>query len=167
MRPLLLMIAALAAVWLVACTAPKPKHPAGQTPQTGATNPMPNTPDKRGSSGQPDAPATPPATRRIGAERFRRTVKTAVGEVVDLALAENHTTGFRWECKWEPADGLALVRDGFEASRTSATGAGGTRHLLLRPRKPGEVNITLQYRRPWEKGEAESAKTIVLEVAQK
>ena len=75
----------------------------------------------------------------------------AVGDEVVLRLAENRTTGFRWDLGDLP-DGMALVDDGFEAPSPGRPGQGGVRCLRLRATAPGEHRVSAGLRRSWEEG---------------
>jgi len=71
-------------------------------------------------------------------------------EVV-LSLAENPTTGYRWELTQSGAGKLELVHDGFVAGAGgNAPGAGGRRVVRFVARGPGQVQIEAVKKRAWE-----------------
>jgi inhibitor of cysteine peptidase len=74
-------------------------------------------------------------------------VSLKVGETVLLELAENPTTGFRWDL--QPFEGSCLREhdDRFEAG--AGIGAGGLRRLRIVATKAGEEDIRLVLIRPW------------------
>ncbi|MBX3638151.1 MAG: protease inhibitor I42 family protein [Rubrivivax sp.] len=81
------------------------------------------------------------AGSRIGAK---------VGDVIELRLAENPTTGFRWTLL--PTAAVAIAGDRMD-NAIPAPGAGGMRVLSLQVLQPGEHQVRLRCERSWE-GEA-------------
>lgn len=79
-----------------------------------------------------------------------REVTLGVGEVVALSLAENPTTGFRWDFAVKPEPACTLVKSTFERA-TGSPGKGGTHRWRFQAVHPGSGEIELEYRRPWEK----------------
>ncbi len=82
-----------------------------------------------------------------------REVTLAMGEMAELTLAENPTTGYQWELKAKAETVCKLVKDEFEPSG-GPTGSGGIHRWRFKAVKPGSGEIELQYRRPWEKNAA-------------
>jgi inhibitor of cysteine peptidase len=82
-----------------------------------------------------------------------RTVTLAVGDAVELSLAENRTTGYHWELNEKAEPICELVSDDFEAA-SGPPGSGGVHRWQFRAVQPGSGEIGLQYRRPWEKNAA-------------
>jgi len=80
-----------------------------------------------------------------------REVILAVGDVVEISLAENPSTGFRWELKDKPKPACSLVKSWFE-SAAGPPGKGGTRRWQFQAVHSGTGEISLEYRRPWEQG---------------
>src|SRR5262245_45602030 len=78
-----------------------------------------------------------------------RTLTFHVGDTLNLSLAENPTTGFRWDLKTKPEPQFEAVTDTFENSGGSP-GAGGTHHWQWKATRTGAATIRLEYRRPWE-----------------
>lgn len=78
-------------------------------------------------------------------------VTLGVGDVVVLSLAENPTTGFRWDFAAKPEPACMLVKSTFEPA-TGSPGKGGTHHWRFQAVRPGSGKIELEYRRRWEKG---------------
>jgi inhibitor of cysteine peptidase len=79
-----------------------------------------------------------------------RTLELRVGDGVKLSLAENPTTGYRWELVAKPEPNCVVVNDSYVA-KTDAIGSGGTRSWEFRAVSPGTGTVSLAYRRPWEK----------------
>ncbi len=75
----------------------------------------------------------------------------ARNDEVVLRLAENPTTGYRWEVSSSGAGELALIADTFVAG-AGIPGAGGQRVFRYVCRSPGNVQLEAIKRRPWEAG---------------
>jgi len=78
-----------------------------------------------------------------------RAVTLAVGERVEVSLAENRTTGFRWDLKVKPEPVCTLVESAFEPA-PGPPGKGGTHRWQFQAVRAGTGEIELEYRRPWE-----------------
>jgi inhibitor of cysteine peptidase len=74
-------------------------------------------------------------------------------EELVLTLAENPTTGFRWEVLQSGAGALRLLGDAADAG-SAVPGAGRRRVLRFVAQDPGSVELTLVLRRSWEPPEA-------------
>lgn len=79
-----------------------------------------------------------------------RELTLGVGDVVALSLAENPTTGFRWDFAVKPEPAFTLVKSTFEPAK-GPPGKGGTHRWQFQAVRPGSAEIELEYRRPWEK----------------
>lgn len=88
------------------------------------------------------------------------TVDLAVGELLELQLAENPTTGFRWHLLTDGRPVCERVDDRF-AAPSGPPGHGGTHVWQFRVGQPGTAPISLAYRRSWETA---AAKTMTLHV---
>jgi inhibitor of cysteine peptidase len=86
-------------------------------------------------------------TTRVGVPDDGEVVTVAPGAVLEIALPENASTGYRWELGPLPA-GAEVVADRMEAAATTAVGAAGLRVFALRPGSGGTVSARL--RRSWE-----------------
>lgn len=80
--------------------------------------------------------------------------KTRVGEPFTICVASNPTTGFGWQAIYD-AKSVALLDRSFEPG-SGGVGGGGQDVLTFQAIHPGQVTITLELRRPWEKGSRES-----------
>jgi inhibitor of cysteine peptidase len=88
-----------------------------------------------------------------------RSVTVAPGQQVVVRLAENPTTGYRWE----PPAGIEVVSDEFLPAGSTAMGAGGERvFTLAASRTAGEALFALT--RPWGGGAPERTFTLRLTV---
>ena len=90
-------------------------------------------------------------------------VTLAVGQVMELSLHENPTTGFRWDLKTKAEPECELVASTFDPPPGERPGNGGIRRWQFRAVHPGSGEIELEYRRPWEK-DAAPAKVYKLDV---
>ncbi|HMD99549.1 MAG TPA: protease inhibitor I42 family protein [Terriglobia bacterium] len=86
----------------------------------------------------------------INADSNGREVSAAVGETLEISLAENRTTGFRWELKSKAETACILVKDAAEPAK-GPPGKGGTHRWQFQAVRPGTGEIELEYRRPWER----------------
>jgi inhibitor of cysteine peptidase len=85
-----------------------------------------------------------------------RTVTLAAGELLEIALAENPTTGYRWhplEVATAGANPTCLpVKDSYEPGRARVAGQGGIHRWQFQAAESGSCTIELEYRRSWQKG---------------
>jgi predicted secreted protein len=81
-----------------------------------------------------------------------REVTLALGDVLEISLAENRTAGFRWELKIKPEPTCSLIKDLYDAPATvpARPGEGGTHRWQFRAVHPGTGEIKLEYRRHWQ-----------------
>ena len=81
----------------------------------------------------------------------RRTVAIDAGETLEVRLASNPTTGYRWALA-SPVEHLDLVggNASFEPPATALPGAGGHEIFLFRAKTAGRAAIELRYARTWE-----------------
>ena len=76
-------------------------------------------------------------------------VNLSVGQVLELRLPENPTTGFVWNFESKGDPGCAVIDNRFVASGVRP-GSGGEHTWHIRGLKAGVCRISLVYRRPWE-----------------
>lgn len=72
----------------------------------------------------------------------------AVGETLTLHLAENPTTGFRWDIA--VGEGLTIVSNDFARGASTAPGAGGQRTVVIRAERAGDWPVRAKLWRSWE-----------------
>lgn len=109
------------------------------------------------------APAYAQPPKMVHADdRFNgREVELQVGDMLEIKLAENASTGFQWAATPESAQKVAKL---LRAGETGAEGVGeppgrpGVRHFTFEAIEPGTVELVLNYRRPWETGKAPARK---------
>lgn len=100
---------------------------------------------------RPAWPVTWVATIELVETDEGTTVRAHVGDIIKLRLADNPTTGYRWEL--EPvAGGLVPLETSYEPS-SSLAGSGGIGTWTVRAAEAGRVGLSLKRWRPWE-GEA-------------
>jgi inhibitor of cysteine peptidase len=87
---------------------------------------------------------------RVDEHRNGRTVKLAVGELLEIVLAENPTTGFRWHLTEAGAPQCVLKHDAYEPEGEGVPGKGGVHRWKFEAAEPGAGRIELVYRRSWE-----------------
>jgi inhibitor of cysteine peptidase len=101
-------------------------------------------------------------TVTAGQEYDGRTIKLLAGDSVKLSLAENPTTGYKWEFLAKPEPECVIVSDAYVANPAmNPIGGGGAHDWEFRAEKKGTGTVKLGYRRPWEK-DAAPAKTFTL-----
>jgi predicted secreted protein len=77
-------------------------------------------------------------------------------QILRVTLAEVRTAGFRWIPRPTGQHTLSLVTDEFSPPAAGPGGA-ATHHWDFRADQPGETEITLEYRRPWERAAPDTA----------
>lgn len=99
------------------------------------------------------APAAAGKTFKLGEDDKGKTVRVRAGDLVEITLAANVTTGFSW-CYADKVDKdiLKLEKDDYIEKDHPAgmVGVGGRTVLAYRALKPGKAKIELTYMQPWE-----------------
>ena len=96
-----------------------------------------------------------------------QTLDLPVGQVMELRLAENPTTGYRWTFVADGAPACVVVGDRFEASRTGPPGQGGEHSCgRSRARWSGECDIAMQYGRSFQPDAAANSFALHVRVTQ-
>jgi inhibitor of cysteine peptidase len=82
-----------------------------------------------------------------------RVISVRVGDDFVVVLAANPTTGYQWE----PHFGAALIQliERVLAASGSGIGSGGTERFRFRALGPGDGELRMTYRRPWETAPAQ------------
>ncbi|MBP7830189.1 MAG: protease inhibitor I42 family protein [Kiritimatiellae bacterium] len=106
----------------------------------------------------PDAEETPapgPATVSVtfAENGGEQSVRLAPGQVVEIALPGNPTTGYGWTLeKFDAQDILARpMEEDFQAAAPQRLGAGGVFRFRFTAARAGSTTIRFLYRRAWEK----------------
>ena len=98
------------------------------------------------------------------------TQQLKLGEVMEITLESNQSTGYSWFASVSNPDVLAQMGEPeyIEPTQSSSTmilGAPGTETFMFQGTDAGSATITLDYKRPWEKDVApEKTITITVEV---
>ncbi len=80
-----------------------------------------------------------------------KTIKTSVGQVVEITLKSNATTGYSWRVVSGGNAALSQMGDdNYTAPGTPIPGKGGTQTFKYVARKAGSASVKLEYVRPWE-----------------
>jgi len=72
-----------------------------------------------------------------------------VGDVLELRLPGNPTTGYTWQVTALPSQ-LQQQGEPVHRSGSQMLGAGGITSFMFRTTTPGDTTLELVYRRPWE-----------------
>lgn len=72
-----------------------------------------------------------------------------------IAVESNRTTGYSWSARFDKRR-LRLKSSSYERPAEPRPGAGGKQVFVFVPLKEGKTEVTLQYRRPWEKAPVET-----------
>lgn len=76
-----------------------------------------------------------------------RRLTLPVEQTIRITLAENPTTGYRWQIIDNGAPVLRLTRDSFQRGSSSGVGAGGNRVLEFLADAAGTASLRLGYAR--------------------
>ncbi len=94
-----------------------------------------------------------------------QTLDLPIGQVIELRLAENPTTGYRWTFIANGAPVCVVLSDRFERP-TGPPGAGGTNMWQIKGVSLGECDISMQYRRSFQQDSVGQAFTLHVRVTQ-
>ena len=78
-----------------------------------------------------------------------KTFQMSAGELIILHLAENLTTGFRWEFEEPEPESLEVVSSQYVRASGGGIGSGGKRVITLRPTAAGSHSIRLKHWQSW------------------
>jgi predicted secreted protein len=76
-----------------------------------------------------------------------------VGDEIRVALAENGSTGYRWQVSLE-GDGLKQIVSTYDADGAVRPGEGGKRNFILRAEVAGATTIDARSVRSWRPQQA-------------
>ena len=86
----------------------------------------------------------------VGEGQNGASVSATVGDELKLELAENPTTGFRWQPTGIDDRILQLRGDDFVSAAGAAIGGGGRRLFRWAAVHPGVTEVRLELKRAWE-----------------
>ena len=78
-----------------------------------------------------------------------RSVRVAIGEIVEVVLDENPTTGFRWEVAHQPST-LELKGSEYVPDEPLRIGSGGRTTIRFLVVRSGSEALRLELKRSWE-----------------
>lgn len=73
-----------------------------------------------------------------------------VGDLIEVSLPENPTTGYRWQLHSPVSPVLEAEADTFAGPQSGLIGAGGVHRWRFKAVKAGVVRLTIDSRRSWE-----------------
>lgn len=79
-----------------------------------------------------------------------RSVRVEKGEIIEVTLGENPTTGYRWSFTKPGTPVCLLLDDTYVPQGDGVPGQGGLRRLKFKANETGSCDIELSYRRSWE-----------------
>lgn len=82
-----------------------------------------------------------------------RVISVRVGDDFVVVLAANPTTGYEWEAHFD--DALLELLERRLAGSGPAIGSGGTERFRFSASAPGDGDLRMTYRRPWEAAAAQ------------
>lgn len=91
------------------------------------------------------------ATYKVVKTHHKSTLSCKSGDIINVALPENPTTGYKWHIV--KFDGLKLKEDRFDISKTHGNmpiGAGGTRKLSFIVESDQPSTLQLKHYQEWE-----------------
>jgi inhibitor of cysteine peptidase len=96
---------------------------------------------------------SPPRETRaisLGAEDAGRRIELSKGHTLDVSLASNPTTGYRWEAKDLDEEILRQIGEPEFEPQSKLVGAPGVEVLRFQAVDAGRTTLNLVYRRSWE-----------------
>jgi predicted secreted protein len=88
-------------------------------------------------------------TVRLDEAADGRTIELRIGQLVEICLLENRTTGFRWHLHSSGAPVCLLTQESF-VPVASQPGSAGVHRWQFQATQTGNARIGLGYSRPWE-----------------
>lgn len=78
-----------------------------------------------------------------------KSLALGLGDDIVLTLAENPTTGYRWQLDSPPGLIVSVTGDSFTPG-SGQIGGGGTRTFSLRALRAGAARLSLKLKRSWD-----------------
>jgi inhibitor of cysteine peptidase len=95
--------------------------------------------------------AEPPrASEVVMADMRTFRLAMVMGQISEVRLPSNPSTGYRWALMEASTDLLNLLDHGFVAGRNDMVGAPGEERWTFQAVKIGSGELRFEYRRPWE-----------------
>jgi len=108
--------------------------------------------------------AAPRPDKVLGRDDSGKTIAVAAGDLVEIRLEGNPTTGFMWSVAGIEGDAIASMGDVEYVQKPAPrgmVGVGGTFVVNLRAARPGKAAVACEYKRPWEKDTAPAGRFAV------
>lgn len=123
------------------------------TPDIEAATAVPTATQSSPQSVEPSAGE--PAVVNLGEYRSGSTVEVPAGTFLEVALAGNASTGFRWAFI-DSGEGVVIDtgRRRVALDEPRRIGSGGVETRRLQAVRPGRQIVVFEYRRPWQTGGA-------------
>jgi predicted secreted protein len=94
-----------------------------------------------------------------------KSMQVVVGEVFDIPLEGNLTTGYRWEVLIpSTANAMVELLDESWEPEAKHPGSSTIQHFRFRALSAGQVDLLFHYKRPWEKLREREKKIISLHI---
>jgi inhibitor of cysteine peptidase len=89
------------------------------------------------------------SSMKVGENDDGKVIELMVGQILEVELRENPSTGFRWELSAIGPELKKLPKEKYLPD-SKAIGAGGRRTMEFEALRTGSAKILLEERRPWE-----------------
>jgi inhibitor of cysteine peptidase len=96
-------------------------------------------------------------TIRLDAADAGRARPAALGDMIEVALDETPTSGYRWEVETLNPGVLSASGDAFDPSTSGRMGGGGVHVFRFEVVGAGSSPVRLILRRPWDQGSVADA----------
>jgi inhibitor of cysteine peptidase len=95
-----------------------------------------------------------PQELQMGPAKPVKVLRIPLGQTFKITLPSNPTTGYSWQLATAP-DAAIVAKEGHEyrSNTPVRSGSGGHEIWIFKARGKGRTAISLQYVRPWEKGQ--------------
>jgi inhibitor of cysteine peptidase len=94
-----------------------------------------------------------PSTRKLSETDLGRSIELRTGEMLEITLPGNPTTGFQWEIAAQDTAILQPTGEVEYVPSDSAVGGAGRFIFRFTAIRNGRVNLKLNYTQPFEKGQ--------------
>jgi len=81
-------------------------------------------------------------------------IKVKAGQIFTIRMESNPTTGYGWQLSKALDNQIIMVTNAFIPPDSKLMGAGGHEVWTFKAISEGQVEISMQYVRPWEKDQA-------------
>lgn len=85
---------------------------------------------------------------QVNMNHHGQTIRVSPGDIIELQLEENPTTGYSWVVEDIPPV-FSIQQNEYKLFSGAGMGGGGTRTMLLKVEAPEDGRISLKNRQPW------------------